>query len=204
MFAVNDEMKGLEGQDVRIRLTLIPRHQQNRLQWCSSRLSLLPSDRHRIVFSDGFSFTVEADDHRLRAWTGQRQRSQSAFVLQRYAAIIPDVMVWGAISYDSRSSLVILHTSLIAQRYVKSILRLAELPFIARHSVSRFQQDISRFDTARISVDYPRIVNILLWSASSPELSPIEHVSNGRVPESGTLPYPRFRNSKMLQIWSNI
>ncbi|KFM72927.1 hypothetical protein X975_16452, partial [Stegodyphus mimosarum] len=39
-------------------------------------------------------------------------------------------MVWGAISYDSRSSLVILRTSLAAQRYADTILRPVALPFM--------------------------------------------------------------------------
>ncbi|GFV76811.1 transposable element Tc1 transposase [Trichonephila clavipes] len=69
------------------------------------------------------------------------QRSQSAFVLQRHTAITPDVTVWGTISNDGRSSLVILQTSLTVQRYVVAILLPVVLFFWARHSETSFQKD---------------------------------------------------------------
>ncbi|GFW39933.1 hypothetical protein TNCV_5116161 [Trichonephila clavipes] len=50
------------------------------------------------------------------------QGSQSAFVLQRQTTVTPCVTIWGTISYDSRSSLVLLPSSLTAQRYVDTIL----------------------------------------------------------------------------------
>ncbi|GFW32396.1 transposable element Tc1 transposase [Trichonephila clavipes] len=117
------------------RLSLTPQHHLNFLKWYSSRSSWLPSDWHHIVFNDESFFFLEADDHRLRIW-----RDQCAFVLQRPIAIISDVMVWGATSYDSRSFLVILDTSLTAQRYVDTILRPIILPFNASHPGASFQQ----------------------------------------------------------------
>ncbi|GFV17564.1 transposable element Tc1 transposase [Trichonephila clavipes] len=100
-------------------------------------------ERAGTVFNDESRFTPEADGHRLHVWRDRGQWSQSAFVLQRHAAITPGVMVESAISYDSRPSLVILHTSLTAQRYVDTILRLVVLPFMARHPGAGFQQDNS-------------------------------------------------------------
>ncbi|KFM65549.1 Transposable element Tc1 transposase, partial [Stegodyphus mimosarum] len=85
-------------------------------------------------------------------------------------------MVWGAISYNSRSSLVILRTSLTAQRYGDTILRPVALPFIARHPGGIFQQDNPRPHTPHISLDCFRAVDTLPWPARSPDLSPIEHV----------------------------
>lgn len=167
---------GLRSQRPLRRLPLTPQHRRSRLEWCRSRSSWLPSDWHRIVFSDESRFTLAADDHRLRVWRGRGQRSQSAFVLQRHTAITPGVMVWGAISYDSRSSLVILRTSLTAQRYVDTILRPVALPFMARHPGASFQQDNARPHTAHISLDCLRAVDTLPWPARSPDLSPIEHV----------------------------
>ncbi|KFM73879.1 Transposable element Tcb2 transposase, partial [Stegodyphus mimosarum] len=115
------------------RLPLTPQHRLSPLYWCRSQSSWLPSDWHRMVFSDESRFTLEADDHRVRVWRGQSQRSQLVFVLQRHTTITPGVMEWSAISYDSRSSLVILPTSLTAERYVDTILRPIALPFMARN-----------------------------------------------------------------------
>ena len=167
---------GLRSRRPLRRLPITPQHRQSRLEWCRSRASWLPADWHRIVFSDESRFSLSADDHRVRVWRRQGQRSQSAFVLHRHTAITPGVMVWGAISYDSRSPLVILRTTLTAQRYVDEILRPFALPFMARHSGAIFQQDNATPHTARISVDCLRAVDTVPWPARSPDLSPIEHV----------------------------
>ncbi|KFM63796.1 hypothetical protein X975_18991, partial [Stegodyphus mimosarum] len=81
-------------------------------------------------------------------------------------AVTPGVMVCGTISYDSRSSLVILRTSLIAQ-YVDTTLRQVTLPFMARYPGARPH-------TALISLDCLRAVDTLRWLARSPDL----HQSN--------------------------
>ncbi|GFU46263.1 transposable element Tc1 transposase [Trichonephila clavipes] len=83
-------------------------------------------------------------------------------------------MVRCAISYDRRSSLIILHTSLTAQQYVYTIQRPILLPFLARYPGTNFQEDNTRPHTARIFVDYLCAINTLKW----PERSQIEHVWN--------------------------
>ncbi|GFY23365.1 transposable element Tcb2 transposase [Trichonephila clavipes] len=80
-----------------------------------------------------------------------------AFVLQRHTATTPGVMVWDATSYESRSSLVILQTSLTTKQYVDTILRSVVLSFMARHLEASFQQD----NTRSIPLAY-------LWSALVP------------------------------------
>ncbi|KFM58838.1 Transposable element Tc1 transposase, partial [Stegodyphus mimosarum] len=167
---------GLRSQRPLRRLPLTPQHRRSRLEWSHSRSSWLPLDYHHVVFSDESRLTLEADDHRVRVWKGRGQRSQSAFVLQRHTAITPGVMVWGAISYDSRSSLVILRTSLTVQRYIDTILRPVALRFMARHPGAIFQQDNARPHTARIYLDCLHAVDILPWPARSLDLSPVEHV----------------------------
>ncbi|GFV74394.1 transposable element Tc1 transposase [Trichonephila clavipes] len=112
----------------------------------------------------------------VHVWSGKGQPSQSAFVLQRHTAITPSVTVWRSISYDSSSSLFIIHTSLTAQQDLDTILRPVVLPFIAHHPGSSFYQDNSRPHTARISLDCLSAVNTRPWPERSPDLSPIEHV----------------------------
>ncbi|GFS88540.1 transposable element Tc1 transposase [Trichonephila clavipes] len=118
-----------------------------------------------------------------------------SLVLQRHTTITPDVTMWGAMSYRSRSSLVILHTSLTAQRYVDTILRPVVLFFMARYSGPIFQQDNTRTRNARISLKCLRAVNNIPWPARSLDLSPIKHVCNMVVYQ--------IRALKMSQIWSN-
>ncbi|GFT52885.1 hypothetical protein TNCV_1459931 [Trichonephila clavipes] len=60
----------------------------------------------------------DADDHRTFV-SGRRtgQRSDPAFIVERHTAISQGVTVWGAISWDTRSSLVVLQGTLTARRY---------------------------------------------------------------------------------------
>ncbi|GFV47529.1 hypothetical protein TNCV_904901 [Trichonephila clavipes] len=50
----------------------------------------LPSDWHRVMFSDEPRFVFESDDHLIRVWRSRVKWSQSAFVLQRYTAIVAE------------------------------------------------------------------------------------------------------------------
>ncbi|GFV25915.1 fatty acyl-CoA reductase 1 [Trichonephila clavipes] len=65
---------------------------------------------------------------------------------------------------------------MMVQRYVHDILQPHVLPLMQRHPGAIFQQENARSLTARVSQDCLHTVTILLWSARSPDLSPIEHI----------------------------
>ncbi|GFV68848.1 transposable element Tc1 transposase [Trichonephila clavipes] len=83
--------------------------------------------------------------------------------------------MWGAISYGSRSSLIILHVSLTAQRHVNTILWPVALPSMARHLGASSQQDNAIPHTPCISLDCLHAVNTVPWPARSPDLLPSQH-----------------------------
>ncbi|GFX09546.1 transposable element Tcb2 transposase [Trichonephila clavipes] len=76
------------------------------------------------------------------------------------------VMVWVAIAYDSRSTLIVMRGTLTYQRYVDDILRPHAGPFlkgklpscwkIAPFPGAIFQQDVSRPHAARVAQDFLR------------------------------------------------
>ncbi|GFW79284.1 HTH_Tnp_Tc3_2 domain-containing protein [Trichonephila clavipes] len=70
------------------------------------------TDWRRVIFSDESRFSLSADDHRTRVWRRTGQRSDPAFIVERHTAISQGVTVWGAISWDTRSSLVVLQGTL--------------------------------------------------------------------------------------------
>ncbi|GFS56724.1 DDE_3 domain-containing protein [Trichonephila clavipes] len=86
------------------------------------------------------------------------------------------VMVWEAIAYDSRSTLIVMRGTLTGQRYVDDILRPHVGPFLNGLPGEIFQQDNARPHTARVNQDFLRHFQILPWPARSPDLSPAEHV----------------------------
>ncbi|GFT45922.1 DDE_3 domain-containing protein [Trichonephila clavipes] len=112
----------------------------------------LECDRlRRVIFSDESRFSLSADDHRTRVWRRTGQRSDPAFIVERHTAISQGVTVWGAISWDTRSSLVVLQGTLTARRYVDDILTPIVLPMLSSRPGAIYQQDNARPHTARLS-----------------------------------------------------
>ncbi|GFS61096.1 transposable element Tc1 transposase [Trichonephila clavipes] len=94
----------------------------------------------------------------------------------RHTARTACVMVWGAIDYDSRSTLIVMRGTLTGQRYVDDILRPYVGPFLNGLPGSIFQQDNARPHTARVAQDFLRHFKTLPLQARFPDLSPVEHV----------------------------
>ncbi|GFX10108.1 transposable element Tcb2 transposase [Trichonephila clavipes] len=155
------------------RLPLTPHHRQCRLDFCRPRATWSVTDWRRVIFSDESRFSLSADDHRTRVWRRTGQRSDPAFIVERHTAISQGVTVWGAISWDTRSSLVVLQGTLTARRYVDDILTPIVL---SSRPGAIYQQDNARPHTARLSQQCLQGYDVLPWPARSPDLSPIEHV----------------------------
>ncbi|GFW19723.1 transposable element Tcb2 transposase [Trichonephila clavipes] len=85
-------------------------------------------------------------------------------------------MVWGAITDNTRSPLVLIRGTMTAQWYVHDIRQPHVLPVMQWLSGAIFQQDNARPHTARVSQDCFRTVTTLPWPARSPDLSPIKHI----------------------------
>ncbi|GFX82609.1 HTH_Tnp_Tc3_2 domain-containing protein [Trichonephila clavipes] len=134
------------------------------------------TDWRRVIFSDESRFSLSDDDHRTRVWRRTGQRSDPAFIVERHTAISQGVTMWGAISWDTRSSLVVLQGTLTARRYVDDILTPIVLPMLSSRPGAIYQQDNARPHTARLSQQCLQGYDVLPWLARSPDLSPIEHV----------------------------
>ncbi|GFS47101.1 transposable element Tcb1 transposase [Trichonephila clavipes] len=169
---------GLRSRRPLRRLPLTPHYRQCRLDFCRPRATWSVTDWRRVIFSDESRFSLSADDHRTRVWRRTGQRSDPAFIVKRHTAISQGVTVWGAISWDTRSSLVVLQGTLTARRYVDDILTPIVLPMLSSHPGAIYQQDNARPHTARLSQQCLQGYDVLPWPARSPDLSPREHVWN--------------------------
>ncbi|GFU59624.1 transposable element Tcb2 transposase [Trichonephila clavipes] len=167
---------GLRSRRPLRRLPLTPHHRQCRLDFCRPRATWSVTDWRRVIFSDESRFSLSADDHRTRVWRRTGQRSDPAFIVERHTAISQGVTVWGAISWDTRSSLVVLQGTLTARRYVDDILTPIVLPMLSSRPGAIYQQDNARPHTAQLSQQCLQGYDVLPWPARSPDLSPIEHV----------------------------
>ncbi|GFV80394.1 transposable element Tcb1 transposase [Trichonephila clavipes] len=103
-------------------LPLTPEHRQLRLQWCQARSMWNVTDWQKVVFSDESRFVLGTDDNRVWVWRRPGERYNSPHTVLRPTARTAGVMVWGAIAYDSRSTLIVMRGTLTGQRYVDDIL----------------------------------------------------------------------------------
>ncbi|GFX90007.1 transposable element Tc1 transposase [Trichonephila clavipes] len=159
-------------------LPLTPEHRQLRLQWCQARSMWNVTDWQKVVFSDESRLVLGTDDNRVRVWRLLGECHYSPHTVLCHTARTAGVMVWGAIAYDSRSTLIVMRGTLTGQRYVDDILRLHVGPFLNGLPGAIFQQDNARPYTARVAQDFLRHFQTLPWPARSPDLSPVEHVGD--------------------------
>ncbi|GFU78971.1 feline leukemia virus subgroup C receptor-related protein 1 [Trichonephila clavipes] len=142
-------------------LPLTPEHRQLRLQWCQARSMWNVTDKQKVVFSDESRFVLGTDDNRVRVWRSPGEQYNSPHTVLHHTARTAGVMVWGAIAYDSRSTLIVMRGTLTGQRYVDDILRPHVGPFLNGLPGAIFQQDNARPHTARVAQDFLRPFQIL-------------------------------------------
>ncbi|GFW95893.1 transposable element Tcb2 transposase [Trichonephila clavipes] len=157
-------------------LPLTPEHRQLCLQWCQARSMWNFTDWQNVVFSDESWFLLGTDDNRVRVWRLLSEWYNSPHTVVRHTALTAGVMVWGAIAYDSRSTLIVMHGTLTGQRYVDDIIRPHVGSFVNGVTGAIFQQDNAHPHTARVAQDFLRHFQNFLWPARSPDLSSVEHV----------------------------
>ncbi|UYV75359.1 hypothetical protein LAZ67_12003626, partial [Cordylochernes scorpioides] len=157
------------------RLPLTPPNRRQRLEWCRARSTWM-TEWHRVVFSDESRFCLSSDSRRVRVWRRRGERSNPAAIVERPTVQQREIMVWGAIAYDSRSPLLRIQGTMTAQRYVHDVLRPVTLPYLQGVPNALYQQDNTRPHTARISQQALQDVQMLPWPPYSSDLSPIEHV----------------------------
>ncbi|GFW84892.1 transposable element Tc1 transposase [Trichonephila clavipes] len=156
-------------------LPLTPEHRQLRLQWCQTRSIWNVTDWEKFVFSDEPRFVfLGTYDNRARVWSFPGKQYNSPHTVLRHTARTAGVMVWEAIAYDIRSTLIVIHETLMGQHYVDDILRLHVGPFLNGLPGAMFQHDNARLHIARVAQDFLRHIQTLPWPDRSPDLSPVE------------------------------
>ncbi|GFU22044.1 transposable element Tcb1 transposase [Trichonephila clavipes] len=152
-------------------LPLTPEHRQLRLQWCQARLMWNVTDWQKVVFSDESRFFGGGgtDDNRIRVWRRPGERYNSPHTVLTSHCSHSWCNGLGTITYDSRSTLIVMRGTLTGQRYVDYILRPHVGPFLNDLPGASFQQDNARPHTARVAQDFPRHFQTFPWPAHSPD-----------------------------------
>ena len=87
-------------------------------------------------------------------------------------------MVWAGIMGRRKTNLIVVQGNLSAQGYIKQILQPEAVPFLQRQGLAILMHDNARPHVARICRQFlnRNNVNVLPWSAVSPNMNLIEHI----------------------------
>lgn len=159
---------------------LLPRHKRARLQFAREYAIWTTEQWKNVLFSDESRITLRGPDGRQRVYRRANERFAPCAIVETVGYQGGSIMVWGAISYEARTDLVIFDRgNLNANRYVVEVLEphvMPFAPFIGENFL--LMHDNAKAHVARIVTQYLEDVNILTlpWPARSPDMNPIEHI----------------------------
>ena len=132
---------------------LTPLHRCERVRWCNRLRGWTFRNWHRNWLSDEFRFLMQKRDCRIRVYRRRNERFSSSCVQEVDSYGGGSVMMWAAISNDSKTELVQVPGNLTAVRYRDEILQ-PHLMQVIDQQRELFQHDNARPYTARLSMDY--------------------------------------------------
>lgn len=159
---------------------LTPDHRRARLTYARTYGTWTNRQWRNVLFTDESRYCLYGNDRRRRVWRRRGERFTQRFMQENRAFGGGSVMVWGGISINGRTELVLVPPpGLNAQRYVDEILRPHVLP--VRRRVGRafsLMQDNATCHNARLTTAFlqRRNIEVLPHPPRSPDLNPIEHV----------------------------
>lgn len=160
-----------------MRLTI--QHRQARRRFAQNHANWQLRHWRPVLFTDESRFRLTRCDGRLRVYRRPGERYSAAAVQEYDKFGCGSVMVWGGVSLDERTDLVVVPGRLCAQAYIDNVLEDHVLP--AAYGVGPdflLMQDNARPHSAAITSDYLRHheIRVMEWPSMSPDLNPIEHI----------------------------
>lgn len=149
-----------------------------RFQWSNEVKDMCLNDWNEVIFSDETYLEVSSPRTRfVRRCSHEKPRGEHFDHRKGYA---PKVMIWGCISSRGLGKIAIVQGTMDSAKYIE-ILKTHLLPQASKWFPSgdwTFQQDGARCHTSRQTMAFfdDFGIPLLPWTASSPDLNPIENV----------------------------
>ena len=188
---------------------LTAHHRAARLQWAQRHFRWGPQQWVRVLFSDESGFNHSHHDGGIRIFRRRGERFADNCLNDRDRFGGGSVIVWGGIMGRRKTNLIVVQGIINAQGYINQILQPEAVPFLQRYGPAILMHDNSRPHVARICRQFlnRNNVNVLPWSAVSPDMNPIEHIRDylGRkVRARGYVHNLRDLENALIQEWNNI
>ena len=155
-------------------------HRRQRLQFSRTYAEWDLDDWRNVLFTDESRFTRYSPDGRKRVWRRPGERYAQSCFSPRVQFGGGGVMVWGGISLEARTDLVILQGGNInADRYIRECLEQHVVPYMPRIGENfLLMQDNARPHIAQVTRQYLTDTGneVLDWPPRCPDLNPIEHM----------------------------
>lgn len=187
-------------------------HRRQRLQFAQEHQNWGVREWSNVMFSDESRFCLFSDDRRRRVYRRPGERYAQCNIVETVSYGGGSVMVWGGISTDARTDLVVVTGGrMTADRYIRDILEphvVPYAPFIGEEML--FMHDNARPHVARVVQNYLQEVEIttLAWPPRSPDQNPIEHLWDHMGRQVRSLPHPPENlnelSLRLTEIWNQI
>ena len=151
------------------------RHHRQQSRLCAqTQCRWTRQDWQKVLFTNESQFCFTRGDGRIRIYRRRNERYTEACTLEwnRFGGG-GSVMVWGCVSQNHRTKLVVIAGNLNAVCYREDILLPHVVPFLQAHSDMTLHHDNATSHTAYSVRDFlqDRNVSVLPWPAKSPDLN---------------------------------
>lgn len=155
-------------------------HRISRRMWAQQHSRWTIDQWRRCLFADETRFGLYGSDGRILVWREPGTRHQERNMAPQEPFQGGSVMVWGGISYDDRTNIVLLlNGTITGQRYRDHIILPNVVPFFEQHGQDMtFVDDNARPHRARMVNEalIEHNVTRMEWPPRSPDCNPIEHI----------------------------
>ena len=159
-------------------IVLTPRHRQRRLEWVRRNIRKTRAEWAAVLFTDESRFNLFERDGRQRVYRRRNERYRDNCVIESNRQGGGSVMIWGGVSFNTKTQCVQIRGNLNAARYRDEILNPVCIPHLRNNRRMTLMHDGAPAHTARVTQALLRAsrINILPWPSCSPDLNPIEHI----------------------------